>query len=1066
MRMIPGKTKVKIELFKGITLADVLFGAFSITLISFIITSSIPGRLYISGVFAILIVFLFVRIDTEPNYVYVLHVLRHYGYRRRYGRGRSDESYFTDRPDPTDENVMKEMLMDEPGDEDGDADGEPHLSEKERKRLRKQEDKLLANKKVSAEEKAAIREKRRKRSEAGMKRIAEERDAGTRRRDIGEIMGFTGISNNLIEYNGDYFGAAIEIPPVEFRFFSPNRRNTSIEQGLGKVLRSINPGFSANIVKLERPVFYDDYLHREYDKLDRVKAAYEQGLLTEKELQARVEIIYDRIYELQSLCYDIALTRATPTMVQPGQSGLSKISNMKKAVRRLYQESGMRLNNMEFDQVQAFIGSQINGWDPLPKEGRGIPTNSLAAGYPWIYSSVSDVGGVHLGSSDGVPVFVDFFRRDSERLNSNMVIVGKSGSGKSYATKSLLSNLAADDSKIFILDPENEYTELANNLSGKFINVGNAQQGRLNPFQIITALDDDESDGQSVSGSYATHLQFLEEFFVQILPDCDKDALEYLNSLVDRMYRDKGITAETDLSRLRPTDYPIFDDLYDIILLEFQKTGNDYIRSMLRVLMNYIAKFSTGGRNANIWNGPSTVTTEENFIVFNFQSLLANRNMTIANAQMLLVLKYVDNEIIKNRDYNHKYHLNRKVIVVIDEAHVFIDTKYPTALDFMFQLAKRIRKYNGMQIVITQNIKDFVGSEEIARKSTAIINACQYSLIFSLAPNDMQDLCTLYEKAGGINESEQEQIVAAPRGQAFTVLGPTSRTMFKVEVPKGVEDLFSNPEFVSSYFTGEDGQKAWEDFVSESREKRRENGVAERLAALAQEEESAADLTAPRSTVTFVEMEEEEEPEEAPPAPSAPPLPPQPPQPPAALPKSAPRETAPLPQPAEEETVLLAGEELPELPKRRPPAPPEQAKSDAGVEKILADLADKFRYDAMKDEIRRAVRMEIESEMATRRAEAGISQPVQPEAAQPPEAAAGTPAAEAPQAEAPAPQAAPSVPQAAVESEPASLDIAALLAAQVQKLGEVSPIDTMEIYGEMCVEVTLEELARYNAQKK
>ena len=114
---------------------------------------------------------------------------------------------------------------------------------------------------------------------------------------------------------------------------------------------------------------------------------------------------------------------------------------------------------------------------------------------------------------------------------------------------------------------------------------------------------------------------------------------------------------------------------------------------------------------------------------------------------MLLVLKWVENEVIKNRDYNSKFKADRKIIVAIDEAHVFIDEKFPIALDFMYQLGKRIRKYNGMQIVITQNIKDFTGSAELARKSSAIINVSQYSLIFSLSPNDMSDLCSLYEKS-------------------------------------------------------------------------------------------------------------------------------------------------------------------------------------------------------------------------------------------------------------------------------------------------------------------------------
>ena len=101
--------------------------------------------------------------------------------------------------------------------------------------------------------------------------------------------------------------------------------------------------------------------------------------------------------------------------------------------------------------------------------------------------------------------------------------------------------------------------------------------------------------------------------------------------------------------------------------------------------------------------------------MFNFQSLLANKNNTIANAQMLLVLKWLDNEIIKNKEFNAKHGTNRRIIVVIDEAHVFIDTKYPIALDFMFQLAKRIRKYNGMQIVITQNIPPWCGCAATTR---------------------------------------------------------------------------------------------------------------------------------------------------------------------------------------------------------------------------------------------------------------------------------------------------------------------------------------------------------------
>ena len=463
------------------------------------------------------------------------------------------------------------------------------------------------------------------------------------------------------------------------------------------------------------------------------------------------------------------------------------IRSVRKKIRSILSEQGFDVVENFSRQNKAVISSNLSMYDAIIDTQRAIHSSSVAAVFPFVLSNIMEDKGSIIGQSQGYPVIVDFFKRNKERVNSNMVIMGKSGSGKSYATKTILSHLSAENCKIFILDPEDEYSTLAKNVGGKVIDVGTAIQGRINPFHVITTL---ESDEEGIVNDFSVHLQFLEQFFHEILPGIDPQALEYLNNLIVDLYASKKINSSTDFSKLKAKDYPIFDDLYDLINTRLSKAKVDYDVNNLRILLNFVSKFAHEGRDSNLWNGESKLTVKENFTVFNFRSLLANKNGVISNAQMLLVLKWLDNEIIKNRDFNIKHNTNRKIIIAIDEAHVFIDPKFPVALDFMYQLAKRIRKYNGMQIVITQNIKDFVGSQEIIRKSSAIINACQYSFIFSLAPNDMDDLCTLYDKAGRINETEQDQIVNNDRGNAFIITSSTSRTNIEIVASNKVSAMF------------------------------------------------------------------------------------------------------------------------------------------------------------------------------------------------------------------------------------------------------------------------------------
>lgn len=469
----------------------------------------------------------------------------------------------------------------------------------------------------------------------------------------------------------------------------------------------------------------------------------------------------------------------------------------RKDIKAVLKQSGFRFTEMFARQIDAFISTGVSMRDSIKEYKRGIPTYTLAGVFPFISSELQDESGFYIGDNE-YPVFVDFFKRDQLRVNSNMMVVGKSGSGKSYATKMLLANLAADNTKIFICDPEREYEKLTFSLKGKTIDVGSSLQGIINPFHVIRALDKDEDEAgkyfevNKKDDSFNQHLQFLEQFFRTVLEGIQSDAFEVLNSLVLELYNKFKIDENTDLKKLKPTDYPTFDDLYALLTARLKTAKDEFLVNNLRIVEAYIRKFAKGGRNSNLWNGPTSIETNENLVCFNFQSLVAGNNEMITNAQMLLVFKYLENEIINNKDYNKLHHTNRKIVIAVDEAHTFINPRYPIALNFMAAMAKRIRKYGGMQIVITQNINDFVGTEEIKRQSTAIINACQYSLIFSLSPNDVNDIIELYKNSGGINKEEQNAIVTARRGQAFIITSPTARTMVQITALDYVENIFKD----------------------------------------------------------------------------------------------------------------------------------------------------------------------------------------------------------------------------------------------------------------------------------
>lgn len=468
-----------------------------------------------------------------------------------------------------------------------------------------------------------------------------------------------------------------------------------------------------------------------------------------------------------------------------------------KKVLKEFSSSGLTMNDLYLSQYEGYLSM----YPYLTMNQKKVPTivpvpaSSTSAMFPFVIKRLDDKDGSYLGGSGGLPVFFNLFHRDSKRMNSNVVVLGKPGGGKSYFMKDLLFNNGIRGKRIFILDPENEYRYLCKQLNGNYIDVSGARKGIINPLQVFPAFRADDDDSGESLAEVSQHKQFLEEFFKTIAPELESYSLNVLLDIIKELYGKFGIHDGINLDEMKPEDYPTFSDLSNLLNEKLQdmekRSVTEFEIRNIRSLQMIINKFVDGGLYSILWNGPTTMDISNNFTVMNFQTLFSNNNRVIANAQMLLIVKYLNQEVIKNRE-----NASNNIIIALDEAHRFIDPKFPVALRFMKDMAKQIRKYYGSLIVTTQNIDDFIGvSPEVKQEATGVINSCQYSFIFSLLADDINKIKDMYSNYnGGLQEEEIQYIANGRRGDCLFFVDVNTRLPLHITAFANEDQYFLNPD--------------------------------------------------------------------------------------------------------------------------------------------------------------------------------------------------------------------------------------------------------------------------------
>lgn len=411
--------------------------------------------------------------------------------------------------------------------------------------------------------------------------------------------------------------------------------------------------------------------------------------------------------------------------------------------------------------------------------GTPIPSNTIAAMYPFVFDSIKDPGlstllGVDF--SGGVVLFNQFLyqiKKEHNRNNANMLVLGASGSGKSTVAKLLLRNHFRNEYKVVAIDPEGELEEMCKNFNGDFIDLGKGGDfGMINPLEVVLDADEDEAGRASSNTILTRTLSSLKAFMVYYSPGIEEDVLTLFSDVVQDTYKRFNIDFDTDFSRFTSNDYPTFDDVYATIkgrLLSMpEKTREKDVMERLELKIRPLIK-----ELRFYFNGHTTISPESNFVVFNIRDLM-NSDSSIRNALFFNILKYAWS-LCLDRDIN--------TILSVDEAHVLLGSRNELGAEFLAQIQRRSRKYNTGTIIITQQPTDFA-AENIIMHGKAIFDNASYYLAMGLKKQAVEDLAKLID----LNENEKESIKRFSQGQGLFVCG--SRRM-QINVVLTQEELDS-----------------------------------------------------------------------------------------------------------------------------------------------------------------------------------------------------------------------------------------------------------------------------------
>ena len=457
-----------------------------------------------------------------------------------------------------------------------------------------------------------------------------------------------------------------------------------------------------------------------------------------------------------------------------------------EALKELQSEIAMELtrskitvDRLTLRQKEGFLSVLPVGFNQFGAQfERVLPASSVANLYPFNFSGKTDPEGLYIGRDKfGTNILVDFDHRAEDKTTSNILILGNSGQGKSYLLKLILTNIRESGKSIICLDPESEYIDLCANLGGCYIDFLSGEY-TINPLEPKAWSDgNDEIDATTPEAfkkqtRLSQHIAFLKDFF-RSYKDFTDAQIDTIEILLAKLYARFGITDTTDYAKMKPTDYPIMEDFYKLCEEEFMTYDKQrkylYTEQTLQEVCLGINSMCVGAES-RYFNGYTNIT-DDAFLVFGVKGLM-DTNKRLKDAMLFNILSFMSNQLLGKGS----------TAASIDELYLFLTNM--TAIEYIRNAMKRVRKKDSSIILASQNIEDFL-IPSIREFTKPLFSIPTHQFLFNAGQINPKE----YMDALQVEPSEFELIKYPERGTCLYRCG-NERYLLQVIAPDYKSALF------------------------------------------------------------------------------------------------------------------------------------------------------------------------------------------------------------------------------------------------------------------------------------